>query len=135
MKASKLDRVRVGPLATVLKMYAVASEVERVAIMLGVIEGSEARVYSLYEVENLKGSPVKFEADPWQVVQASKTAEKYGLEIVGVFHTHTSCPASPSPKDLEGMKAWPYVWIIACKDEVRAWVPSEGSAREIPLEE
>jgi proteasome lid subunit RPN8/RPN11 len=52
---------------------------------------------------------------------------------VGVFHTHGECPASPSKKDLEGMKAWPYAWIIACRGEVRAWIPFEGDAREIPV--
>jgi hypothetical protein len=62
-------RVDLGPLKRILQELAVPGEAERVAIALGVREGGTVKVFALYFTENLKKSPVSFEADPWQVVQ------------------------------------------------------------------
>ncbi|MCE4610725.1 MAG: M67 family metallopeptidase [Desulfurococcales archaeon] len=129
----KIERVEVGPLRNLLIERASKSRHEVVGILLGVVKEGVGRIYAIYLVENLKKSPVAFEADPWQVVQSYKSSEKYGIEVIGIFHTHTSCPASPSPRDVEGMRAWPYIWLIACPEELRAWLPGAREPVEVSL--
>ena len=129
----RVEKVEVGPFKSILIEHASKADHEVVGILLGVVEDGVGKVYAVYLVENLKKSPVAFEADPWQVVQAYKSSEKYGVEVIGVFHTHTACPASPSPKDVEGMRAWPYIWLIACPGELRAWVPGAREPVEVSL--
>ena len=129
----RVEKVEVGPLKGVLVEHAARSRHEAVGILLGIVEGGVARVHAVYMVENLKKSPIAFEADPWQVVQAYKSSEKYGVDVIGVFHTHTACPATPSPRDVEGMRAWPYIWLIACPGELRAWTPGVRGPVEIEV--
>ncbi len=127
-------RVILGPLKSHLLGIASLEGPERVALLLGKRSNSEVVVNAVFRVNNVRGSPVEFEGDPWQLVVAHKAAEKYGLDVVGVFHTHPACPASPSPSDLEGMKRWPYPWVIACPGDLRAWILEGGEAREIAVE-
>ncbi|MCE4604897.1 MAG: M67 family metallopeptidase [Aeropyrum sp.] len=126
-------RVSLGPLNKVMRILALGSS-EAAGILLGAKRGGLTEVYAVYITDNIKNSPVEFESDPWQVVQAHRASENLGVEVVGIFHTHTSCPAEPSRKDLEGMARWPYLWVISCPGEVRAWEPLEdGGVRELPI--
>jgi len=130
-----MTKLVLGPLKRQLMLLAEAGGPERVALLLGVAEAGEARVYAAFRVDNVRGSPVEFEGDPWQLVVAHKAGEKYGLEVVGVYHTHPSCPPTPSVKDLDGMKRWPYIWAIACPGELRAWrLAGEGRVEEVEVE-
>ena len=127
------DIIMLGPLRGPLQAMA-GSEVERVAMLLGrEPERGVVEVWAAFAVENIRRSPIEFEADPWQVVQASRAAEKYGLEIVAVYHTHTSCPPAPSRLDLEGMARWPYTWVIACPGDMKAWYRVDESLSEVRL--
>lgn len=125
--------VRLGSLETVFRMLA-EREAETVGLILGVRRSDVIECKTLYRVDNLLSSRTLFEADPWQVVQAHIAAEAYGLEVVGLFHTHPSCPATPSERDVEGMRGWRIPWIIACRSEVRAWLLDGESIVEIPIE-
>ena len=131
-----VDRIRrlvIGSLKRTLTQIAATSREEKVGMLLGEVLEDSAIVRLMYWVKNVKSSPVEFEADPWQVVQAHEVASKHGLEVIAVFHTHPSCPAVPSQLDLRGMRLWPVLWVIACKDEVRAWILSDG-LREVEIE-
>ena len=128
-------RVLLGPLKEALMALASARGEESVGILVGRREGGEEIVVDyLYHASNIKHSSVEFEADPWHVVQAHVSAEKYGLDVVGVFHSHPSCPPAPSTMDVEGMKRWPLVWIIACPREVSAWRLASGRLERIPID-
>lgn len=126
-------RIILGPLRRALLSIADSSGPEKVALLLGAKSGEDLIVSAVFRVDNVKESPVEFEGDPWQLVVAHKAAEKYGLDVIAVFHTHPACPAAPSPSDLEGMKRWPYPWLIACPGELRAWTVSGGGATEIEV--
>ncbi|BAN89974.1 M67 family metallopeptidase [Aeropyrum camini] len=126
-------KARIGPLRQVLKLMALAQN-EEAGLVIGAREGDTVHAYILYRTDNLKQSPREFESDPWQVVQAHRAAEKLGLEVLGVYHTHTSCPPDPSGKDVEGMKRWPGVWLIACPGEVKAWRLEGEEPVEVELE-
>ena len=107
---------------------------EKTGILVGRRLDDTVTVDYIYRTDNIKSSPVRFEAEPWQIVQAHTSAEKYGLEVVGIFHTHPGCPASPSSLDIDGMRRWPYIWVISCSNEVRGWLLEEDRIREIHLE-
>lgn len=98
---------------------------EESGIIIGMVEDGEATAYAIYKTRNVLDSPVRFESDPWEVVQAHRVAEVYGVSVIGVFHTHPVCPPKPSRLDVEGMKRWPLIWVIACKSgseaSIAAW--------------
>lgn len=129
---SAASKIILGPLAIPMRALA-SSGIEVSGILVGTRDGDEVKAYYMHLTGNVLQSSVEFEAEPWQVVQAHVSAEKYGLEVVGVFHTHPTCPPAPSRKDVEGMKKWPYIWVIACRDEVAAWTPEE-SPRMVKVE-
>ncbi len=120
-----------GPLkAPMMRLATQGSEVA--GILVGRVEGDTAIAYYLHLARNVRESPVEFEAEPWHVVQAHVSAETYGLEVIGVFHTHPVCPPRPSARDVEGMKRWPYIWVIACSSDVEAWTP-EAEPRPVEV--
>lgn len=122
-------KVELGPIKSHMKVLSL-KPVEACGILLGETRDGVVRVYALYHTENLKMSPVEFESDPWQVVQAYRVSEKLGISVVGVFHTHTHCPPKPSASDSQGMDTWPYPWVIACPREVRAWIKTGSKVVE-----
>ncbi len=123
-----MTRILLGPLEGVMRILARHPE-EKAGILVGTREGETVKAYYLHMTRNIRKSSIEFESEPWHVVQAHVSAEKYGLEVVGVFHTHPICPPTPSRLDVEGMKRWPYIWVIACRDEVAAWMPGEEPSR------
>ncbi|NJE10800.1 M67 family metallopeptidase [Thermococcus sp. MAR1] len=77
-----------------------------------------------------------FEMEPLEMVRAIDDAEKRGLEVVGIFHSHLKCPPRPSGRDLGGMRLWPVVWlIVTSKGEVRAWILKEGKVEAVEVED
>lgn len=124
-----MSKLSLGPLARAL-MSLSGGEEERVAFLVG--KGEE--VLYAYWARNVKRSSIEFEAEPWHVVQAHVSASKYSLEVVGIAHTHPSCPPVPSTLDVRGMKAWPLVWVIACPGDLKAWRLKEGGLEEVEVE-
>ncbi len=80
-------------------------------MMLGLIEGDTAIVKEVRFSRNRLNSSVRFEIDPEDLYQIILKAEKKGLEIVAVFHSHPS-QSYPSRLDKNGMKLWPIPWFI-----------------------
>lgn len=108
-------------------------EVEAVGLLLGQRRGEEVVCNSLFRVDNRLKARELFETEPWHIVQAYTAAEAYGLEVVALFHTHASCPPAPSPLDVKGMRKWPLLWVIACPQEVRAWILRNEEVEEVPI--
>lgn len=126
-------KVKLGALrATLMDLASLGLEV--VGFLLGSRSGDHIDVKALYRVDNELGSPVEFRANPWQTVQAHNVANLYQLEVVALYHTHPSCPPTPSLLDLRGMRLWPIPWVIACRDDVKAWTLEEDGVREVEIE-
>jgi len=109
-----------------LKTIARNSGIEVCGLLLGTREGETYRVLEVREIENRLKRPDAFEMEPLEMVKVLDEAERRGLEVVGIFHSHLNCPPVPSGRDLEGMKNWPVVWLIVTGDEARAWVLRDG---------
>ncbi len=66
-----------------------------------------------YPAGNLAGSARLYTLDPRDHLRADRDAEMRGLEIIGVYHSHTHSAPYPSPTDVEQAPdpAWHYVLV------------------------
>lgn len=89
-------------------------------------DGSTSRVISCLPVRNKAASARLYTLDPEDHLRADREAEAAGLEIIGVFHSHTHTDAYPSATDVEMTPDpdWHYVLV-----SLRAEVPSIRSFR------
>ncbi|MDG7036746.1 MAG: M67 family metallopeptidase [Nitrososphaerota archaeon] len=103
---------RQGAVDDLLKYAKGMSPLEAVAFLLGVAKGDQHSVSEIRPVNNADKSAVSFSVAPQELYDVYVLAEKAGLSIVGLFHSH---PASPYPStiDMNFMKMNPFVWVIA----------------------
>jgi [CysO sulfur-carrier protein]-S-L-cysteine hydrolase len=66
----------------------------------GILAGQGDRVTQVYLVENVRHSPVAYEMDPVQQVEAMIALENAGWDLCGIFHSHPAGPPVPSATDL-----------------------------------
>ena len=86
---------------------------ECVGLLIGTSDKKEFQVKKIVLAKNTLGSPVAFEADPQFVYKVHKDAEKRGLQLVGIYHSHPNMHAFVSSRDAEFMKYWGHlVWLI-----------------------
>ncbi|MHA1145885.1 MAG: Mov34/MPN/PAD-1 family protein [Candidatus Helarchaeota archaeon] len=84
---------------------------EACALLLGSISEGVATICELFLTKNEDQSTVSFSIDPEELYTAHLKAEKKGIEIVAIFHSHPA-PSHPSGLDLEFMRYNPIAWII-----------------------
>ena len=104
---------------------------ESCAFLLG--ESSESKVVEILPMTNADSSPYSFSIDPAELLEAYETAEKKGLHVTAIFHSHPGKP-SPSVTDLKFMELNPVVWVIYSTTEERfgAFL-NEGGVRNVDL--
>jgi proteasome lid subunit RPN8/RPN11 len=66
----------------------------------GIIAGTGNQTIHLYAIDNVLASPVAYEMDPQQQLQAMLDLEAHGWEMVAIFHSHPAGPEIPSPTDI-----------------------------------
>lgn len=106
---------------------------ERVGVLIGAALGERLVVKVAYPVRNILHSKTEFLADPLGIISSYKLSEAYGLDVVGLYHTHPLGGPTPSSKDLYGMKLWPIPWVIASKNGMRAWLLKGEDLIEVKL--
>jgi len=113
---------------------------ECVGLMIGTLNKDEFEVREIVKAKNTLDSPVAFETDPQFVYQVHKDAEKRGLQLVGVYHSHPNLHAFVSSRDADFMKYWSHLaWLILglSRDRVlerRAFTMKEGKVHDVELE-
>jgi proteasome lid subunit RPN8/RPN11 len=75
-----------------------------------------------------------YEIEPKVLLRASREADDAGLEIIGVFHSHTHSEAYPSPTDIRQApdSGWHYV-LVSLRDiptVVRSYRIVDGEVTE-----
>ena len=108
-------------------------ESERVGVLIGTAFNERVVVNAIYPVRNVLQSKTEFLADPLDIISSYKFSEAYGLDVVGLYHTHPLGGPIPSSKDFYGMKLWPIPWVIASKKGMRAWLLKGEDLIEIKL--
>jgi proteasome lid subunit RPN8/RPN11 len=108
---------------------------EACGLLGGVAETGKASV--CYPTANVAASARVYTVDPLQHLRADRDAERRGLEIIGVFHSHTHTDAYPSPTDVDQAPdpTWHYV-VVSLRDTspvVRSYRIVEGKIAEEPV--
>ncbi len=99
---------------------------EACGVIVGTLNGNAIQVKKILPVMNVKRTRRSFELDPAQFYNAWNDAERNGMEIVGIYHTHPSSLAIPSLWDIETMENDSLVWLIAGVDGIKAYVWDDG---------
>jgi len=85
--------------------------------------GDEDRqVSAVYELPNAREDEARhnrFLITPEEYLKAELTADKLGLSLIGVFHSHPDCPNIPSEYDREWAQPF-FSYIITRVDEGKA---------------
>lgn len=104
----------------------------------GLLGGDPAtgRASRCYPTRNQAASARLYEVHPLDHLKADRDAEARGMEIIGVFHSHTHTDAYPSPTDVAQAPdpGWHYV-VVSLKDEpvMRSYRIADGSITEEPV--
>ncbi len=93
----------------------------------GALVGRDKKVIKIYPLENINKDRAndRYEIDPQDLLRIGKEAKKYGLEVIGFFHSHPDHPDRPS--EFDRLRAWPfYSYVIVAvqngKDvSVKSW--------------
>ncbi len=106
---------------------------ESCAILLGTSQNQDATVAEIHLTENADRSSTRFTVPSEDLMEIYATAERKGLEVVAIFHSHPLSEAYPSATDQKFMFNNPVVWVIAgLARTIRAFVLDPG-VREIPI--
>ncbi len=66
----------------------------------GLLAGRNGRVERVYRGTNVDYSPYTYLMDPKEQLAAFKDMEAAGLDLVGIYHSHTHTAAYPSKTDV-----------------------------------
>jgi len=104
----------------------------------GLLAGLDGQVSHWYAVENSLHSPVAYQMDPAQQLQAMLAAEEQGLMLLGVYHSHPNGPPEPSQTDIEQAYYPDFVQVIVslqarAQPFVRGFYIIDGHVNEISL--
>jgi proteasome lid subunit RPN8/RPN11 len=105
----------------------------------GLIAGDAGKgsVERCFPTRNVAASAKVYTVDPLDHLRADRDAEAAGMEIIGVFHSHTHTDPYPSPTDVEQAPdpRWHYV-LVSLRHEVpsvRSYRICEGNIFEEPV--
>lgn len=109
----------------------------------GLIAAKDGEVVRVVRMKNAAGSPVRYSLDPAEQFAAYRMFDEEGLDLAGVFHSHTHTEAYPSPTDVRlASEDVPYL-IVSLAEEppvVRAfrivkanWFDPDGEIEEVPV--
>lgn len=107
---------------------------EGCGLLLGSTEGV---VHEVIASVNVADSARIYEIDPKVLLRATRRADDEGLEVIGVFHSHTHSEAYPSPTDIRQAPdpSWHYV-LVSLLDSpaaVRSFRVVDETVDEEPL--
>ena len=90
-----------------------------------------------YPTDNVAASARLYTVDPKQHLLADRDAEARGLELIGVFHSHTHTEAFPSQTDVDQAPdpSWHYV-VVSLRDlapVTRSFRIVDGKVSEEPV--
>lgn len=108
---------------------------EGCGLLIGTPEGVVREVVAS---ANVADSAKVYEIDPTELLRAYRRAESDGLEVIGVFHSHTHSEAYPSATDTAQAPdpSWHYVLVSFAHrpSQLRSFRIESGLVSEEPLE-
>jgi proteasome lid subunit RPN8/RPN11 len=100
------------------------SPAESCALLFGKEESNTSTVSEVFLTRNTENSPVNFTISNEELLQGYQEAERKGLDVIGIFHSHPHSEAIPSSTDKKFMNINPVVWMIFSniQDQLNAFV-------------
>ncbi len=104
----------------------------------GLLFGVNGRAERLLRMENVEHSPLNYRVDSQKLLEAFEAMEAIGLDLVGIYHSHTHSPAEPSRTDiaLAGYPDAHYLIVSLANQEepvLRAFLINNGVVVEQPI--
>ena len=105
--------------------------------MLGVRDG---RAVAIHEATNVAASPLRFEVDGREIIEAQDAFEDDGAELGAIYHSHTRSEPYPSQTDINFAAGWPGVeWLIVGlrrdgEPTVRSYRIDDGAVTEVGVD-
>jgi len=105
----------------------------------GFLAGKDGRVLQFYRGTNAEQSRYRYEVDSDELYRIHRECEERGWEFVGIYHSHPSTEAYPSPTDVR-RASWPEAlyFVVSLRDSesptVRAYRIVDGQVSEEELE-
>lgn len=104
----------------------------------GLLFGRDSRAERLMRMENVEHSPLNYRVDSQKLLEAFQAMEEVGLDLVGIYHSHTHSPAEPSRTDI-ALAGYPdaHYLIVSLADQehpvLRAFLIEKGVVAEQPI--
>ncbi len=97
-------------------------------------EYGSGEVTACYPTRNAAASAKLYSVDPLEILMIDRQAHEHGVDIIGVFHSHTHTDAYPSPTDVVQAldPGWHYV-LVSLRDThpvVRSYMIVDGNIEE-----
>jgi proteasome lid subunit RPN8/RPN11 len=107
---------------------------EACGLLAGTLAGEDETAVACYPTANAAASARVYTVEPRDFLRADRDAQGRGLEILGVFHSHTHTDAYPSPTDVAQAPdpGWHYV-LVSLRDVapvVRSYRIGAGNIKE-----
>ena len=100
---------------------------EGAGLMLGIVQDGAKQVIDIVSMENAREVAARrnrYLLTAQDYLLAEKEADRLGLEVLGVFHSHPDHPNRPSAFDLE----WAMPWFSYLITSVNAGIPADSRA-------
>ena len=107
---------------------------EACAILLGNTDEETWETTEIFLAKNTDKSEINFTISNEQLLEGYNKAEKNGLSVVGIFHSHPKSEPSPSSTDVQFMKGNPVPWVIysGLTNDMKAYL-LESEVIQIPI--
>ncbi len=107
---------------------------ESCALLLGSIERCKHMIKEIYLAQNEEHSTTKFSISPDDLIKCYKYADEKKIEVIGIFHSHTTSEPYPSKTDKKFMEINNTNWIIFSNitHDFKAYILRSGVS-EIPI--
>ena len=105
----------------------------------GMIAVRDGRAVAIHEATNLAASPLRFEVEGREILDAQDVFEDEGAELGVIYHSHTRSEPYPSQTDINFAAGWPGVeWLIVGlrrdgEPAVRSYRIDDGVVDEIEV--
>jgi [CysO sulfur-carrier protein]-S-L-cysteine hydrolase len=100
----------------------------------------EDEAVAIHGAINVAASPLRFEVDGREIIEAQDVFEADGAELGAIYHSHTRSEPYPSQTDVNFAAGWPGVeWLIVGlrrdgEPTVRSYRIDDGVVREVEVE-
>ena len=104
----------------------------------GLLAGTNGEATKLYQMANAERSPVIYRMEPSEQLRVFNDIEASGLDLVGIYHSHTRSPAYPSATDVSLAYYPEAVYLIVSlantdRPDLRGFRINDGKISEVEL--